>query len=130
MENYLSMNQYFTDLLNFNWDKPGFEDSDLYDIYTKDNDLVFEIPVSGKKKKDLSITRQGNILEVKCVNSAVEDSNRKYIIRKNITKKLGLKFELSDKTDLSKLDAKLESGVLTITIPFKEEQKPQVITIK
>ena len=39
-------------------------------------------------------------------------------------------FNLGDRVDASKAEAKLENGVLTVTLPKREEVKPKTIEVK
>ena len=105
------------------------------DIYENESGLHFEIAGSGLTKEDIDISIEGDVLRVSYTkpedDKCCDVNNCKYYHR-GISKKsfnLGYRIPLS-KYDLSKAEAAMEHGLLTIDIPIAEEAKPKKLSIK
>lgn len=114
-----------------------------YDLRQDGNNYVLEVAVAGYDKKDLSVTLDNGVLEIKAMKNAkvlptgtgktdvieeiVENwEEKKNYLHKGIAKRtFNLKYTLSDETIIK--DAKLENGMLTLTmekiVPEKKEVK-------
>lgn len=78
-----------------------------------------ELDLPGIKKEDVQISVKDNFLEIKAERKSKNTSvERKYTISKNV--------------DCDKISAKMEDGVLTITLPPKnqEKEKPKLIKVE
>lgn len=80
-------------------------------------DIHFAVP--GYEKEDLKISLEKRDLIV----SARFEKEESW--KKNFAKKI----QIPEDADFSKLEAKLDKGILSISIPFKEKQKPVEIKI-
>jgi HSP20 family molecular chaperone IbpA len=98
------------------------------DIYEVETGLCFELAVVGLDKKDVSILTEGDVLRVSYDKPESEEHS---YIQKGITRRsFDLAWKIASKFNLSKLDAKLDKGLLIINIPFSEEKAPKKIEIK
>ena len=106
------------------------------DIILKDEAMVFEIAAVGLEKKDIELqVEDGNCLKVSYTKPNIESNNSDLdvgeYIHKGIAKRsFNLGWKISPKFDLTKIDAKMENGLLTISVPVTPESRPKTIKIK
>ena len=81
-----------------------------YEAYEKDGNTVLELKVPGFSKKDVEVTIDDDILHI------IADSGDKDELgfRSNVIKR---KFNLPKNADISKIEAVVKDGLLTVTIP-------------
>jgi HSP20 family protein len=99
------------------------------DIYEENNGITFELAVVGLDKEDIQIQVQGENLRIK-YEKPKQDEERVNIYKGIARRSFDLEWKVSSKFDLSKLEASLEKGLLTIFVPLSEERKPKMIEIK
>ncbi len=99
------------------------------DIYEANDGLNIDIACVGLTKKDIDLTIEGDILRVEYKKDP--GSNNNEYIHRNIAKRaFNLGWRISRRFDLSKLEAKLENGLLHLYAPLTEDSKPKTVTIK
>lgn len=99
------------------------------DIYEEDNGITFELAVVGLDKEDIQIEVQADNLRIKYEKP--KDAKERLHVYKGIARRsFDLAWKVSSKFDLSKLEASLDKGLLTIFVPLSEERKPKMIEIK
>jgi len=102
------------------------------DIYEDENGLHFEVAGTGLTKEDINISIEGDVLKISHKKEVSEDQDTKNYYHRGISRKsfdLGYRIPLS-KFNLSKAEAAMENGLLTIDIPIAEEAKPKTLNIK
>lgn len=104
-----------------------------YNLTQNEDNYVLEIAVAGYDKKDLSVTLDNGILEIKASKDKVEknDKENKNYLHMGIGRRtFHLKYTLSNDTIIK--DAKLENGMLTLTMEkiVPEKKEVQQIEIK
>ena len=100
------------------------------DIYEDDEGLCIDIACVGLTKKDIDLTIEGDILRVEYKKVTTKDSVVNYI-QKNIAKRaFNFGWRISRRFDLTKLDAKLQNGLLHLHAPYADDSKPKAVTIK
>ena len=90
-----------------------------YKLYEEDNKIIFKCLAPCHEEKDLDIKIDNKTLEIK---SNVEDKDSldfKYIVDKT--------FKLKKDIDTEKSYAKLDKGMLTITMPVSEKSQKTLI---
>jgi HSP20 family molecular chaperone IbpA len=88
-----------------------------------------DIACVGLTKKDIDLTIEGDILRVEYKKD--KGSAPTEYIQRNIAKRaFNFGWRISRRFDLSKLDAKLQNGLLHIFAPLTEDSKPKSVTIK
>ena len=99
------------------------------DIYETENGIVFDIAAVGLNKEDIEIVTEGDILRIRYKK---EDSKEeRNVVYKGIKRSsFDLAWKVAPKFDLSKAEAKMEKGLLSIEVPFSESKKPNVLLIK
>ena len=100
------------------------------DIYEDDNGLCIDIACVGLTKKDIDLSIEGDILRIEYKKVPTKDSVVNYI-QKNIAKRaFNFGWRISRRFDLTKLDAKLQNGLLHLHAPYADDSKPKAVTIK
>ena len=99
------------------------------DIYETENDVVLIADVPGVSKKNLLLDMDDHELTIK---GAFEKQNGvgKKLIEDYVHGEYRRTFTLGDTIDREKITAKLENGVLTLTLPKHEKVKPRKIAIQ
>tara|TARA_R100000008_G_scaffold84820_2_gene73196 strand:- start:692 stop:1117 length:426 start_codon:yes stop_codon:yes gene_type:complete len=117
-----SMFQSFTE------QKPNYP----VDVYTRDGELCFDVACVGLEKSDIDITTEGNTLKVAYKKPTVEanPSNVEYIHKGVARRSFDMGWKISAKYDCTKIKATMKNGLLNISIPLSEDNKPKSITIK
>ena len=99
------------------------------DIYEANDGLNIDIACVGLTKKDIDITVEGDILKVE-YNRDKSKKDESYVHRNIAKRSFNLGWRISRRFDLSKLNAKLENGLLHLYAPLADEAKPKTVTIK
>jgi HSP20 family protein len=103
------------------------------DIYEDEKSVNIEIAVAGIDKKDIQIEEIDGVLRVS-YNKEEETSNEgQHYIQKSIAKRsFSHGWKIGDKFDVKQIDAKMDKGILKISIPRCEEKAviKNVIDIK
>ena len=100
------------------------------DIFYDDDGLNFEIACTGLTKKDIQISTDGDQLNITYDKPAGEESLEGYIYKGLAKRSFKLGYKVAAKFDLSKIEAKMENGLLHLFIPTAENKKQKSITIK
>ena len=90
---------------------------------TKDNyELEFNAP--GRSKEDFKITVDKNILTVSYEKKEEQkDESKKFVKKEFSSRSFKRSFNLDEKINADAINAKYENGILTLTLPIKEEVK-------
>ena len=103
-------------------------------IIETNEDYQLEFNVAGRKKEDFKITVDKNILTVSFEKSPEQkqEENKKFIKKEFVTQSFKRSFTLDEKINADNIDAKYENGILSLTLPKKEEVKvvPKEIAVK
>ena len=101
------------------------------DIYeTEKHDLVLRAELPGMTRQDIEVTVENGTLVIKGekkFDTEVKEENYRRIERSYGT--FHRSFTLPNTVDASKVTAEYKNGVLTITLPFKEEAKPRTVNV-
>ena len=102
------------------------------DIFeTETHDLVLRAEVAGMSREDIDVTVENGTLVIKGekkFDPAVKEEHYRRIERAYGT--FHRSFTLPNTVDASKVSAEYKNGILTITLPFKEEAKPRTIKVE
>jgi len=94
---------------------------------TKDG-YVVEAEMPGVNKEGLEITMEGNELTIVGHRNS-EQVNGQPLFRERRLADYRRAFELDPAIDTAKVAAKIDQGVLTVTLPKSEKVKPRKITV-
>lgn len=100
------------------------------DIQEQQSQFLITADLPGVKKEDISVHMENNILSIK--GSRLEESSdtqAQYTRTERVKGSFYRRFSLPETADASKITAASNNGVLTITIPKKEEQQPRRIEV-
>ncbi len=99
-------------------------------IYHTPETYILEIELPGVHNEgvDLEITEK-NILVLKARNAYTHDSDKKVLVSQVRTGNFYRAFELGDQVDRESVEARLEAGLLTVTIAKQEKARPKRIVV-
>ena len=101
------------------------------DIYEDDNGLTFEVACTGLDKSDVDITIEGDVLKIAYDKDDNSKLGEKQFYHSGIKRSsFNFGWKIARRFELAKADAKMENGLLSITIPLANESKPKSIKIK
>lgn len=104
----------------------------LANIYENDTSHIIELAVPGLNKKDIKIELLENKLIISAEVKKETKENEKSVRKEFSYQTFKRSFNLPKLVDMEKIEAKNENGLLTVSIPKKEEEikKNKLITIK
>ena len=102
------------------------------DVYEDSDGLHLEVACTGLTKEDISINIEGDILRVSYEKGNDEPTDRDYHYSGIAKRSFNFGYKVATKFNLSKVGAKMENGLLNITVPYTPHVviKPKTITIK
>ena len=112
-----------------NWE---MEESQVYfPVDVKEMDEIFTITamLPGLKPDEVDIQIVNETVSLKGEFKNLMDDNATYILQERPSGKFCRTITLSDMVDASKAEAKMENGILTLSIPKAEEAKPKTIKV-
>lgn len=101
------------------------------DVYTQDDkELVVEAHLPHFSEDDVNISiDNGNLVIQAEKHEKEEDKNKKYVVRES-SSSFYRRFRLPEQADEDHIDARMEDGVLKVTVPFKALPEPKKIAIQ
>ncbi len=102
------------------------------DIYENGKqELVLKAELPDMKREDIQVVFENNTLTIKGERKFESDVNKEQFHR--VERAYGTfsrSFSLPSTVDASKIGAEYKNGVLTVTLPFREEAKPRTINVE
>jgi len=109
---------------------PRLDGHPAVDVYQTDNDVVVKATLPGVKPEDIDISVVDNCLTIKGEMKTEEETKvGEYIHREQHHGAFCRQFTLPVPVQVDKAEARLQDGVLTLTIPKAEEVKPKQIKV-
>lgn len=105
----------------------GFQShwSPTADIYETAKEFVLTIEIPGLEQEQIDLQIQGNVLVVRGQrNPCAELSNQVYYRLERPSGSFERRFNLPEAVDADKIRAKLNEGVLAVTLPKKQRRPP------
>lgn len=99
------------------------------DIFETDTAITVIADMPGVRTEDLDIDLRENILTLSGDVHSRESDGERGVIREYGTGTYFRQFTLSDAIDQGKIDAKLENGVLRLSLPKVGKATPRKITV-
>lgn len=90
--------------------------------------VVVKIEMPGVAQPDLEIQVEGRNLTI--VGKRPDQAQGTWLLRERSRGDFRRTYTVDPGIDLDKVDARLENGVLTLTLPMREEAKPRKIEVK
>lgn len=99
-------------------------------IFEKDDVLTLMAELPGINKDEVDIKLQGDMISLSGERKLKEDALVNYHRRERDSGRFHRQFKLPYRINAEKIEAKIENGVLTLTLPKDENEKPKAITVK
>lgn len=126
-----AMNQLFEDSFVRPFSRSGNGNQYLpVDLYETDDSFVVKAFVPGVMPDKLDITTQQNTVTIRAEQPEEAHEDVRYYLRERPSGAWLRSFDLPAAIDAQHIDARLEQGVLTLTVPKAPEAKPHKISIK
>ena len=105
------------------------------DIVENDDAYIVQAALPGLSSDDITINVENDVLTLSAENSSEDtseevESNERYLLRERHYGSLRRSVRLPANVDAAKAEATVENGVLTLTLPKREEAKPKSIEVK
>lgn len=100
------------------------------DIYETQDQLVLKMDVPGFDPKALDIKIEGDVLTVQAHRETAKKGEGSWLRQERLVEHLARSFVLPNTVDSAKCEASCEHGVLTLTLPKREEARPRSISVK
>jgi HSP20 family protein len=101
-------------------DSPGFRAFPV-DLYQDKDSVIVRAELPGFRKEDIQVQVADDVLTLSA-SSAKEEDKKTTSIERAIS--------LPENLDYAKVSASYENGVLTVTLPKREEVKPRTIAVE
>ena len=127
--NYYPIRSIFDD---FFWDDfPVVSRTPSANVWEENDTVHVEMAVPGLDRDDIDITITSDSITISgnTKTEEKEDSKKKYYY-KSMESSFEQTFNLPTKVDSNKAKAKLDNGIIHITLPKADEVKPKQITIE
>ena len=120
--------------LGRSWEEFGTRDALVpsVDVYeNSDRELVFAVDLPGMKSEDIDVTLENKTLTIRGERKkSMELKEGQYQRSERAYGGFSRTFSLPTTVDSSKVYAEYKDGVLSLTLPMKDEVKPKRIAVK
>jgi len=100
------------------------------DIHENENQLVVEAELPGFRKDEVSINVEQGVLTIEATREPHKAEGEEHLRERRYTR-VFRRFSLPSSVDTTaEVDATLDSGVLTLRLPKRDEVKPRKIEVK
>lgn len=115
-----------------NWNDFIDFDTSGIDIYETDDSVIVEAQVPGIKEDAVEVTIEGNVLTIsaKKEESEEEKEKKKTVYKSTRQYSFNYSTSLPRMVEGDKAEAEVENGVVKVTVPKIEEEKPKKIEVK
>ncbi len=103
--------------------------SPAVDIYETKEAYVLEAEMPGVQRDGLDIMLEGNVLSFTGRRADTRPQGTDLVYRESSEADFQRVFELDPSIDSARIDARMDQGVLTLTLPKTEKVKPRKITV-
>ena len=128
------------DEINRIFDFPRFSESEgifdragspALDVVENTDNYIVRCDLPGVEQKNLEVSVEGDVLTIKGEKKyEKKEKDARYYRNELWEGSFQRTLSLPVGVDTEKVDAELKDGILTITLPKKEEHKPKQITVK
>ena len=99
------------------------------DAYRYDDKFFLHFDLPGVDPESIDITMERNTLTVTAERNWRPVDDAQVLLRERRQGTITRRFRLGDGLDADRIEAGYDHGVLTLTIPVSEEEKPRKITV-
>jgi len=114
------------------WDDPTSPMERLFRLYRnreEDGKLVVDAEMPGFRREEVDVNIDKGVLTITAERKPAEVKGTRHLTERCYTR-VERSFTLPDPVDESKVNAKLDDGVLHLELPQTEESKPRRIEVK
>ena len=114
------------------WSNEGLFERDFspsLDVVENGDEYLVNVDLPGVSKKDLDISVADNVLTIKGEKHESSESKGKVYRKETWAGSFQRTISLPQGVDPAKIDARMKDGVLTVTLPKREEAKPRQIAV-
>ena len=109
---------------------PGLVFTPAVDIFETETEITLLADMPGVNPDDLTIDLRDNTLTLSADIAPVDNSNEEEILVEYETGRYYRQFTLGEMVNQENIDAKLNEGVLRLTLPKVEKATPKKITVR
>ena len=109
---------------------PGLVFTPAVDIFETEKNITLLADMPGVKADDLTIDLRDNTLTLSADIAPVDNSDEEVLLVEYETGRYYRQFTLGELIDQANIDAKLNEGVLRLTLPKVEKATPKKIAVK
>lgn len=99
------------------------------DAFEKDGVYTLRFDLPGVNPAHVDLTVEANVLTVTAERPVEETEDVTWLLRERPSGTHRREVRLGERLDSSNVDASYDNGVLTVTIPMREEAKPHKVSI-
>jgi len=100
------------------------------DIRETKDDVVLSLELPGLSKEEVNLSVENGILTISGERKAAHDEKDQYHLQECCYGKFTRRFTLGEEIDAEKISAKMDKGILEVTLGRKEAVKPKKIDVK
>ena len=126
----LSLDRFFDEPFTKLFEESHRDWSPAVEIFESDEEIVLSTELPGLEEKDVHINVEDRLLSISGERSFEKKEDRNYLRSERWYGKFSRSFRLPETADVENIQAELKSGVLTVTVPKKEEAKPRQIEVR
>ncbi len=101
----------------------------LSNICEEHGEVILRLEMPGVDKENININIDGDTLTVHG-NRGDGVGKQNYLLRERLIGDYHQTYTIDERVNREKVDAKMENGILTLTLHLKEEVKPRKIDVK
>lgn len=109
--------------------RPGLVFTPEVDIFEEDREIILLVDIPGVDADDITIDLKGGVLALSGDVKPLKGAEECDVLTEFEIGKYYRQFTLSDAIDQDKINAKLENGVLRLTLPKAQKAVPRQITV-
>lgn len=98
-------------------------------IWEEDGTVMLRLEMPGVTRENLDLRIENDQLIVRGTRR-MEDENENFVIRERARGDFAQTYTLDDTIDRERIEAKMERGILTVTLHLKDAVKPRRIDVK
>ncbi|MGD9357873.1 MAG: Hsp20/alpha crystallin family protein [Desulfobacterales bacterium] len=109
---------------------PGLVFTPAVDIFETEKEITLLADMPGVKAEALTIDLRDNTLTLSADSAPVDNNNENEVLSEYETGRYYRQFTLGEMVNQENIDAKLNDGVLRLSLPKVEKATPKKITVK
>ncbi|TVR34935.1 MAG: Hsp20/alpha crystallin family protein [Spirochaetaceae bacterium] len=98
-------------------------------IWEEEGKVMLRLEMPGVTKDNIELRIENDQLFVRG-HRDMHDEDQSYVIRERVRGDFAQTYTLDDTIDRERIDARMERGILTVTLHLKEAVKPRKIEVK